>query len=609
MRVTHALHGRWACFLPFMAWLATASALLLTSCATPKTQSCYETELLEAEELLREAEDRLEPLNQLTTELGIGAVFSCEPLLDLAKRAREAAGTVRTTSEDLEGIRALGAARWADAIEHFDASGEKFPGRGFPHLFAGIAEFDRGRYAAALLRFEAARADEDCRRLAILLAELMQLADANPPARPADLLPLFVRAFHAAGEQLSAPEPRPSFATTMVPDFADVPAVFKAEALHINEVAPERTERLTLMWANQVPPSLLSAASTLLNGEITAEQLEDFAEVYPESPAFEIVAVLRRFLSEMDEEELLENWAAFDEELNRVRALDPENGALELLSIRWPRSPVDYEETEDGEEFETGPRALDASELEILHRAVTAPRFEYYYRFLQPEALRASELIHGAFGRELRPVVSPLQAHLRIVARATENVTQLLRSGDLASAARVRSDLRRLMLRGGECYPPPFPSFLRKLTVKELAMPLHTAGSEDLWREEIQGLDEIFRDVFSRNLHELLEAIAIPSLTLLHMVTAISQGSAPAAVRRAYDVKLELEREELLEQAIAKLESNLKDTSRFYGHDQIVLLGDLADPSALPLLEELQTYDNHPLVPALARWTISQIRP
>ncbi|MBM4037531.1 MAG: HEAT repeat domain-containing protein [Planctomycetes bacterium] len=586
-----------------VVWLLAFWLIAHEGCvgAAAKPPSPTEAGLDELEKHLADIKERLgellKPQGPKADEIlgPLRKAFALDRMKGESQKVRDALAKVVITEDDADGLRLYCRSDYASAAKKFTDSDGSKPNREFPVYFLGAIAFQGEEYAKAEELFSQAIArNRECRS-AFVLRRLAKLCDGRRGIPDLELALLFDQAARQAAADLALEKEieEPTFAEMAFPTLASDPVLYKMlEALDIIRAEDLGNLLKSLPEAKSVERKLTIALLT--GSEVLAKPLVSaIAQEHPESKDAKVYAFLHRHYVR-PYAELRKPLDGFAAELTAVRQLDPDNGALMLLGI----APGP-----DGED----PEALKQEELALFRKGVKAREFRTFEGFLEAEVNREHTALYGGLWpcapRARTPAIT---ISIRWVAqRAAANIVQLAKGGKTDEAIGLLSDVEALTDRvRAEAY-----GWFRKTigadmivgpvyrTVRKSAQEAHDkrlldrclAGAAAVYRHEAEG--HIVAGGFG------FTPLRIPVLRLQQFLWRVED--TPGFATELYARRLRADPVRHYKSATKALAYAYEDYVMSSVYPNVVILGDLKNPEAVPLLAKLAKHSD-PLLAYMA---------
>ncbi len=502
-------------------------------------------------------------------------------------KIRAAVAKVAVTDDDRAGLAAYCAGDLARARKLFTSSDALRRDREFPAWFLGAVALQEGEWPQARDWFtKAATRNRQCRG-AVLLRRLATLCQGRGAASTAQLLLLFEQACRETRKELSLGPLAPSAANAFVPPLASDPVLFKAQELlgdiarrHFWDVADALAEAAT-------PEEKLGLVLLMGDSPLADTLIQGLAEEYRTDRETQAFAFLHRHFARSRPPEVL---AA---DLAGITAFDKENGALLLLRIA-------------AHQQEKGFPPLSDAEIALLAQAARAKEFRSYAAYRRPQRHAA---YFTAFGGLLpyAPMtrVPSIYGHVAGVARrAAATVGLLLEQGKTEEALKLAADTEALAGRAWDEAKSARAQLLQDAVVDALygAIQAHAvkAGQKPLVASCVER-----RAGLCRHKADRLVAWDADLVTLFRMPVrrlaeaAMAAEDSPALIHELAGLRLKAEPERYFKQAMDLLTTVGDGPPPEGACEQVILLGHLRNPNAVPRLIALAGHPD-PLLARLA---------
>ncbi|MBM4037206.1 MAG: hypothetical protein FJ290_01720 [Planctomycetes bacterium] len=522
-------------------------------------------------------------------------------------KIRAAVAKVVVTEDDRAGLAAYCAGDFPRARKLFTASDALRRDREFPAWFLGAVALQEGEWPQARDWFtKAAARNRQCRG-ALLLRRLATLCQARGATTTAQLLLLFEQACRETRKELGIKPLAPSAADAFVPPLASDPVLFKAQELladiarrHFWDVADALTEAAT-------PEEKLGLVLLMGDSPLADTLIQGLAEEHRTDRDVQAFAFLHRHFARTRPPEVL---AA---DLAGITALDKDNGALLLLRIAAPGPPLPRGEGR-GEGASTGNVApLSEADAALIAQAARAKDFRSYAAFRRPQRLAA---YLTAFGGLLpyAPMtrVPSIYGHVAGVARrAAATVGILLEQGKTEEALKLAADTEAIAARAWDEAKSARAQLLQDAVVDALYAAVQ-ARAEKAGQKPLVASCVERRAALCRHKADRLVAWDADLVTLFRMPirrlaeAAIAAEESPALIHELAALRLKAEPDHYYKQAMDLLatvdDASVPETA----YEQVVLLGRLRNPNAIPRLIALAGHTD-PLLARLATKAFSAI--
>ena len=585
------------------------AAALLAACEGPqrpgrKPPSRFESELSKREKALDSARAKL---LEAARRADPHATDLPSPVKELAgveatkaeiQKMRDAVAKLVVTDLDIEGLNAYCAGDAATAREKFRASDARQPGREFPLYFLAAQALHDSDVARAREGFAKVAALNPQCRSAVLLGHLARLCAGRKRLDATQFLILFDQASRETLKALSLEKfaQTPSLAHAFVPPLASDPVLFKCQEL-LGDIVKRDFWQLADAYAEGDSPEARLGIVLQMGDNVLADALvQSLAQDHPTHKDIRTFAFLHRYYARSPKSR-----DGFAAELAAVEKLDGDNGALALLSIP---------ERAGGE---APPKPLTEAEAALLRKAARAKEFTTFAAWRRDERRAAHARRYGPFASCVPMTRMPdLYAHLAEVGRrGAASVAALLAEGKTDEALKLASDIEALAARADDEAKDARSQLLADTVLDALyqAMQAHAvkADLKPLLKTCVERRAEICAHSLGRMLAWDLNLVTLFRMPVRCLVdTAALLESSPDQIRRFSVQKLHANPEKYFQEAVGRLAAVDDGHVPSDACEQVLILAELKDRNAVPLLIRLAGHPN-PLLAHLATRAFSTI--
>jgi hypothetical protein len=537
------------------------------------------------------------------------------------QKIRDAVARLVVTSEDVVGLNAYCEGHSEEARERFAASDAKKPNREFPVYFLGAAALQDGEYAQARELFSKVVARNPQCRSAFLLRRLAALCEGRRDMTTVQRVLRFEQACRETLKELGLERQaqEPSVAQAFVPPLASDPVLFKAQEL-VGDIARRNFWEIAADVADADTAEKKLGLVLLMGDNLLADALiQDLALTHPADRDVRTFAFLHRYYARSLPKEGKAR-DAFLADLAALQELDKENGALALLAIpsgaavglpdRASSSPSRLGKPAVAQQKEA---PLAEEELGLLRKGARAKEFHTLAAYQRAERLKGYLACYGGLVAYVPMAKVPsIYGHLAGVARrAAAAATELFEQGKADDALRLCSDLEAIATRAHEEAKTARSLLLADAILDCLhgAMQSYAAKAD---RKPLLKTCVERRATIVRHKAERLVAWDLYLVTLFRIpVRSLAEAAmqleeSPDLIRDVAAQKLKADPAKYYQQAMARLAAITDDNVPADAYEHLVILGDLKNRNAVPLLIRLAGHPD-PLLAHLATRAFSAI--